>query len=179
MGYRTQSETWVCLLSGLETLFGFVPNYFAIFVRLKEQLWRQLIVFYKVCISLKFLREQFLKISFSLLSQSTNFLNKEIACLVKLIKELKLYAIVTVLDVGVKIISYLEQLLIFSIKVNRIAIFTSSPGCWIISQVTKHEICSKSLIKHISQFRKSDCWNHFLAKSIKDTHFWNSLVGKP
>ena len=77
----------------------------------------------------QFLREQFLKITFSLLSQNTNFLNKEIACLVKLIKELKLYAIVTVLDVGVKIISYLEQLLIFSIKVNRIAIFTSSPGC--------------------------------------------------
>ena len=106
-------------------LIGFVPNFFAIFVRLKEQIWRQL--------SLDFshvLREQFLKISsFYLLSQSTNFLNKEIACLVKLIKELKLYAIVTVLDVGVKIISYLEQLLIFSIKVNRIAIFTSSPGC--------------------------------------------------
>ena len=97
-------------------------------------------------------REQSLKISFYLLSQSTNFLNKEIACLVKLIKELKLYAIVTVLDVGVKIISYLEQLLIFSIKVNRIAIFTSSPGCWIISQVTKIKIGSELFVKHVSQF---------------------------
>ena len=108
-------------------------------------------------------REQSLKISIYLLSQSTNFLNKEMACLVKLIKELKLYAIVTVLDVGVKIISYLEQLLIFSIKVNRIAIFTSSPGCWIISQVTKHEICLKLFVKHISHFEKVTsaeiiCW---------------------
>ena len=126
------------------------------------------------------LREQFLKISFYLLSQSTNFLNKEIACLVKLIKELKLYAIVTVLDVGVKIISYLEQLLIFSIKVNRIAIFTSSPGCWIISQVTKLEICCELFVKQVSQFEKlTSAKIIFWQKLQKVPIFETPLVGKP
>ena len=112
-------------------------------------------------------REQSLKISIYLLSQSTNFLNKEMACLVKLIKELKLYAIVTVLDVGVKIISYLEQLLIFSIKVNRIAIFTSSPWCWIISLVTKIKICSKLFVKHICQLKKVTSAEIIFGKNYK------------
>ena len=43
---------------------GFVPNFFAIFDRLKEQIWRQQLVFYQVWISLKFQESNISKYQF-------------------------------------------------------------------------------------------------------------------